>query len=74
MPIALNEKVQDALEYLQREKDANRARRYKGSIPTDSVKITTSPSLTEDLSTLTSCWPSAVFQKKRGKKSFFIVL
>jgi hypothetical protein len=50
--ISLKEKEQDASDYVQREKDASKARRYKGSIPIDSVEYTTSPG--GDLSTLTS--------------------
>jgi hypothetical protein len=50
---SLNEK--DSSEYVQREKDDIRGRRYNGSLPTDLVICTTSPS--GDLSTLTSQKP-----------------
>jgi len=43
MSISLDEKEQDASEYVQREMDAKRARRYMGSVATDSVTYTTSP-------------------------------
>ncbi len=45
MSISLEGKEQDAQEIYQQQKDAIRARRYKGSIPTDSVDITDSPGL-----------------------------
>ena len=35
--ISLDEKERDVSEYVQREKGDNRARRYKGSIPTDAL-------------------------------------
>ena len=50
--ISLNEKEQDTSEYVQREEEAIRARRYKVSLPTDSVVCPTSPS--GDLSNLPS--------------------
>jgi hypothetical protein len=50
--ISLNEKEQDTSEYVQREENAIRTRRYKGSLPTDSVVCPTSPS--GDLSNLPS--------------------
>ena len=79
MSISLDDKEQDVSEYLKREKGANRARRYKGSISTDSVEYTTS--LSGDLSTLTSqktfsqnigLKPDSIFQYKRGE--YFCVL
>jgi hypothetical protein len=52
LSISLEEKEQDAQELYQQQKNAIRARRSKGTIPTESVDITDSPG--GDLSTLTS--------------------
>ena len=55
MSISIEEKEQDAKEHYQQEKEAIRARRYKGAIPTESVDVSGSPA--GDLSTLTSLKP-----------------
>ena len=55
MSISIEEKELDAKEHYQREKEAIRARRYKGAIPTESVDVSGSPA--GDLSTLTSLKP-----------------
>ena len=55
MSISIEEKEQDAKEHYQCEKEAIRARRYKGEIPTESVDVSGSPA--GDLSTLTSLKP-----------------
>ena len=56
--ISLDEKEQHAKELYQQEKEAIRARRYKGAIPTESVNVSDSPA--GDLSTLTSLKPLAL--------------
>ena len=55
MSISIEEKEQDAKEHYQQNKEAIRASRYKGAIPTESVDVCGSPS--GDLSTLTSLKP-----------------
>ena len=55
MSISIEEKEQDAKEHYQQEKEAIRASRYKGVIPTESVDVSGSPA--GDLSTLTSIKP-----------------
>ena len=50
MSISIEEKEQDAKEHYQQKKEAIRASRYKGAIPTESVDVCGSPS--GDLSTL----------------------
>ena len=55
LSISLDEKEHDAKDYYQKEKEAIRARRYKGAIPTESVDVSGSPA--GDLSTLTSMKP-----------------
>ncbi len=55
LSISIDKKEQDAKEHFQREKEAIRARRYNGSIPTKSVDVSGSPA--GDLSTLSSLKP-----------------
>ena len=55
MSISLDEREKDAKELYQQEKEAIRAKIYKGAIPTDSVDVSNSP--VGDLSTLTSLKP-----------------
>ena len=52
MLITQDEKERDAQELYQLEKEAKRARSYKGATPTESVDISDSPA--GDLSTMTS--------------------
>ena len=66
LSISIDKKEQDAKEHYQWEKEAIRARRYKGAIPTESVDVSGSPA--GDLSTLTSLKPltlkpSSIFSK-----------
>ena len=81
--ISLEEKEQDAQELYQQHKETIRTKRYKGSIPTESVDITNSPG--GDLSTLTSHKPMAsgkflflssafVLFSPFTKLSFFVLL
>ncbi len=43
MLVALDEKELDAQELYRQEKEAIRARRYKGTVPTESVNVSYSP-------------------------------
>ena len=77
MSISIEEKELDAKKHYQQEKEAIRARRYKGAIPTESVDVSGSPA--GDLSTLTSLKPlslkpASIFTSGKNFFRFFIQL
>ena len=75
MSISIEEKEQDAKEHYQPEKEAIRARRYKGAIPTESVDVSGSPAgdiLTQTSLKPLSLKPASIFTSGKNYFRFFI--
>ena len=75
MSISIEEKELNAKEHYQQEKEAIRARTYKGAIPTESVDVSGSPA--GDLLTLPSLKPlslkpASIFTSGKNLFRFFI--